>query len=150
MNAEILAKPELIWFIIGLIFFILELILPGFVVFFFGVGAWVASLVCLIANPGTNLQIIIFALTSIITLIAFRRLLRKKIFDSKIGSSEMLDDEFTGGKALALNSFGKGSRGKVEYRGTTWSASSEKDITAGETVIIKGKESINLFVEPIN
>jgi inner membrane protein len=149
MDIEILTKPELIWFIIGLIFLVLELILPGFVIFFFGVGAWVTSLVCLIGNPGTNLQMIIFATTSILSLIALRRLLRERFFDSKVGSSAMLEDEFTGGRALALTSFGKGARGKVEYRGTQWSASSDSEISAGEIVIIKSKESINLFVEPI-
>jgi inner membrane protein len=149
MDAEILTKPELIWFIIGLIFLILELILPGFVIFFFGVGAWITSLACLIADPGTNLQMVIFAVTSILTLVLLRRLLREKFFDSKEGSAAMLDDEFTGGKALALTSFAKGTRGKVEFRGTTWSAISTEEISAGDTVIITGKESINLFVEPI-
>jgi inner membrane protein len=149
MDAEILTKPELIWFIIGLIFLILELILPGFVIFFFGVGAWITSLACLIADPGTNLQMVIFAVTSILTLVLLRRLLREKFFDSKEGSAAMLDDEFTGGKALALTSFAKGTRGKVEFRGTIWSAISTEEISAGDTVIITGKESINLFVEPI-
>ncbi|MDX9929002.1 MAG: NfeD family protein [Bacteroidales bacterium] len=149
MNAEILTRPELIWFIIGLIFLILELMLPGFVIFFFGVGAWITSLVCLVSNPGTNLQIIIFALTSVLALVALRRLLKKKFFDSREGNTVLLDDEFTGRKAIALTSFGKGSRGKVEYKGTSWPASSEHEIAAGETVLIVSKESINLIVEPI-
>ncbi|MBM3419736.1 MAG: hypothetical protein FJY11_01235 [Bacteroidetes bacterium] len=149
MDPEILTKPELIWFIIGLIFLILELILPGFVVFFFGVGAWITSLVCLIAEPGTNLQIVIFAASSIITLVAFRNLLKKKFFDSKEMNSGMLEDEFTGRQATAITSFGKGTKGKVEFKGTSWSASSENEVTAGDTVIIIGKDSINLNVEPI-
>lgn len=149
MDTDILSKPELIWFIIGLIFLVLELILPGFVVFFFGLGAWVTSLVCLIANPGTNLQMVIFALTSVITLIAFRRMLKKKIFTTNDINSKSVDDEFTGGKALALTSFSKGSNGKVEYKGTTWTATSEKEISAGDTVIIMSRENINLIVEPI-
>jgi len=149
MDTDILSKPELIWFIIGLIFLVLELILPGFVVFFFGLGAWVTSLVCLISDPGTNLQMLIFAVTSIITLVAFRRILKKKFFNSNDLNSKSVDDEFTGGKAVALTSFSKGSKGKVEYKGTTWTANSEKDISAGETVIIISRENINLNVEPI-
>jgi inner membrane protein len=149
MSVEVLTKPELIWFIIGLIFLILELILPGFVIFFFGVGAWVTSLVCLIANPGTNMQIVIFAMTSILTLIVFRRLLKRKLFDSKDGNNALLEDEFTGRKAIALTSFGKGMKGKVDYKGTSWSATSDYNINSGDTVLIISKESINLFVEPI-
>jgi len=136
MDTDILSKPELIWFIIGLIFLVLELILPGFVVFFFGLGAWVTSLVCLLADPGTNLQMTIFALTSVITLVAFRRMLKKKFFTSNDINSTSVDDEFTGGKALALTSFKRGSKGKVEYKGTTWSATSEKDVAECNTIII--------------
>jgi membrane protein implicated in regulation of membrane protease activity len=149
MDTDILSKPELIWFIIGLIFLVLELILPGFVVFFFGLGAWVTSLVCLIANPGTNLQMVIFAVTSVITLIVFRRMLKKKLFNTNDTNSESIDDEFTGGKAMALTSFSKGTKGKVEYKGTTWTATSDTDVSAGDTVIIISRESINLFVKPI-
>lgn len=150
MDPQILTKPELIWFIIGLIFLILELILPGFVIFFFGVGAWVTSLACLIANPGTNAQIIIFSLTSVLALVALRRMLKKKFFNNSVGSSAMFDDDFTGSRALALTSFGKGVKGKVEFKGTSWPAISDHEIRAGETVIIISKESINLKVEPIN
>lgn len=149
MDPQILTKPELIWFIIGLIFLILELILPGFVIFFFGVGAWITSLACMIANPGTNTQIIIFSLTSVLALIALRKLLKKKFFDSKEGSSALFDDEFTGSKAVAIIPFGKGIKGKVEFKGTSWPASSDQEIKAGDTVIIISKESINLIVEPI-
>ena len=45
---------------IGLGLFLMELVIPGFFIFFFGLGAWVTALVCLIGNPGVNLQIIIF------------------------------------------------------------------------------------------
>jgi len=149
MNTEILSRPELIWFIIGLIFLVLELILPGFVVFFFGLGAWVTSLVCLIANPGTNLQMIIFALTSVITLVVFRRMLRKKIFTSNDINSISVDDEFTGKEGVAITAILKGTKGKVEFRGTLWSATSEKDVAAGDTVLIIKRDNINLIVEPI-
>lgn len=149
MDPEILTKPELVWFIIGLIFLVLELILPGFVIFFFGVGAWITSLFCLLGEPGTNLQIVIFAVTSVITLVVFRRLLKKRFFDSSDHESRLMDDEFTGRKAVALTSFGKGKDGKVEFKGTTWQASSVNEVAAGDSVIIISKESIHLNVEPI-
>ena len=48
MIENILSRPELMWFILGLILFLLELVIPGFFIFFFGLGAWVTALVCLI------------------------------------------------------------------------------------------------------
>lgn len=148
MDASIFSKPELVWFLIGLLLFLLELVLPGFVIFFFGVGAWVAALVCLIANPGINLQIIIFAVTSVISLAALRRIIQKKFFSSKESLSEAVEDEFTGKEATALTDINSSNGGKVDFKGTTWNAESEVNISAGQKVRIKGKDNFKLFVEP--
>ena len=86
--------------LLGLVFFLLELVIPGFFIFFFGLGAWVTALVCLIGDPGTNLQIIIFAVISVLSLVALRRIIQKKFFYSKGNQSEEVEDEFTGKEAL--------------------------------------------------
>ncbi|NSW95508.1 MAG: NfeD family protein [Bacteroidales bacterium] len=148
MDASIFSKPELIWFLIGLLLFLLELVLPGFVIFFFGVGAWITALVCLIGNPGINLQIIIFAVTSVVSLALLRRMIQKRFFFSKEGLSEAVEDEFTGREATALTDINPQKEGKVDFKGTTWKAESEADIRAGQKVIIKGKDNFKLFVEP--
>ena len=83
MTETIFSRPELFWFLIGLGLFLLELVIPGFFIFFFGLGAWVTALVCLIGEPGINLQIIIFAITSVLSLIGLRRIIQKKFFYSK-------------------------------------------------------------------
>jgi inner membrane protein len=145
---SIFSRPELLWFLIGLILFLLELVVPGFIIFFFGVGAWVTALICLIATPGTNLQIIIFAVTSVLSLIALRRIIQKKFFYSKGNNSDAVEDEFTGKEGVAIADFGKAQKGKVEFKGTRWNAESESDIKEGQAVIIIKKESLVLKVEP--
>ncbi len=150
MNASFFSKPELIWFFVGLILFLAELVLPGFVIFFFGVGAWVTALVCLVAHPGINLQFVIFGITSILSLVALRRLIQKKLFYSKNDLSEGVEDEFTGKEAKALSDFGPGRQGKIEFKGTTWKAESKYQITEGQIVIINEKRSFKLIVEPKN
>ncbi len=122
--------------------------MPGFLIFFFGLGAWITALVCLIGNPGTNLQIIIFAITSVILLIALRRMIQKKFFYSKDNLSEDVEDEFTGKEAIAKNDFGGLKDGKVEFKGTTWTAESASEIKEGQRVIIIEKDSFKLIVEP--
>lgn len=148
MTTSIFSRPEIIWFLIGLVLFLLELVVPGFVIFFFGVGAWITALVCLVANPGTNLQIIIFALTSVLSLVALRRIIQNKFFYGSSDDAKKVEDEFTGKEGLALIDFGPGMKGKVEFKGTTWTAESEKEIKEGQSVIIKKKDSFNLIVEP--
>jgi len=148
METSIFSRPELIWFIIGLVLFLLELVIPGFVIFFFGVGAWITALLCLIAHPGINIQIVVFAVTSVLSLLALRKMIQKRFFYNKPGLSESVEDEFTGKEALALMDFEPGKNGKVDFKGTTWKAESKSTINEGEIVIIKGKENFKLIVEP--
>ena len=103
----------------------LELVIPGFFIFFFGLGAWVTALVCLIGEPGTNLQIVIFAVTSVLSLVGLRKIIQKKFFYSKGNLSEEVEDEFTGKEAIAKADFGSDKNGKVEFKGTTWKAESK-------------------------
>lgn len=148
MIANIFSRPELFWFILGLVFFLAELVIPGFFIFFFGLGAWVAAITCLIWNPGINLQIVIFAIVSVISLIGLRRIIQRKFFYSRNDESNAVEDEFTGKEAVALVDFGSDKNGKVEFKGTTWKAESESDIKQGQTVIIVNKENFKLIVEP--
>jgi inner membrane protein len=148
MSTSILSRPEVVWFIIGLVLFLLELVLPGFVIFFFGVGAWITALLCLIANPGINLQVIVFAVTSVLSLLLLRKMIQNRFFFSKEELSKEVEDEFSGKEAVALTDFGADKNGKVEFKGTTWKAESESAITEGQRVIIKEKENFKLIVEP--
>ena len=148
MIATVFSRPEILWFIIGLVLLLMELVLPGFFIFFFGLGAWVTALVCLIGEPGINLQIITFAVVSVLSLIGLRRIIQKKFFYSKGNKSEEVEDEFTGKEALAASDFGGQHTGKVEFKGTTWKAESTAEIKAGQRVIIIEKENFKLIVEP--
>jgi membrane protein implicated in regulation of membrane protease activity len=148
MSTSILSRPEVIWFIIGLVLFLLELVLPGFVIFFFGVGAWITALLCLVADPGINVQAIVFAFTSVLSLLLLRKIIQKKYFYSREELSKEVEDEFSGREALALSDFEPGKTGKVEFKGTTWKAESSSPVQKGDTVRIIEKENFKLIVEP--
>jgi membrane protein implicated in regulation of membrane protease activity len=148
MIANIFSRPELFWFLLGLGLFLLELVIPGFFIFFFGLGAWITALVCLIADPGVNLQIVIFAVTSVLTLVALRRIIQKKFFYSKGHQSEDVEDEFTGKEGIATSDFGGIKNGKVDFKGTRWNAESKSEIKEGQRVVIIEKDSFKLIVKP--
>ena len=147
MITNVFSRPELFWFILGLGLFLLELVMPGFIIFFFGLGAWVTALVCLIGHPGVNLQIILFAISSTLLLIALRKIIQKKFLNSKGTRSDDVDDEFTGKEALAKSDFGGIKQGKVEFKGTSWTAESTSEIKEGQRVVIIEKNSFKLIVE---
>jgi membrane protein implicated in regulation of membrane protease activity len=142
------ARPELFWFFIGLVLLLAELVIPGFFIFFFGLGAWVTALVCLIWEPSINLQMIIFGITSILSLVALRRMIQKKFLYHNSKDSDQVEDEFTGKEAIAANDFGIEKTGKVNFKGTTWLSESQSEIKEGQRVIIIKKDSFKLIVEP--
>jgi membrane protein implicated in regulation of membrane protease activity len=147
--ANMFAKPELFWFFIGLGLFIAEMIIPGFFIFFFGLGAWVTALICLLWEPSVNTQIVIFAITSILSLAALRRIIQKKFWIKNGKETEVdVDDEFTGREATAAGDFGMEVTGKVIFKGSTWTAESSVPIREGQRVTIIRKENVKLIVEP--
>lgn len=150
MIANILSRPELLWFLLGLVLFLLELVIPGFFIFFFGLGAWLTALVCLLGEPGTNLQIIIFAVVSILSLLVLRKMIQRKFFYHDENLSDKVEDEFTGKEAVAKGDFGPENNGKVEFKGTMWKAESSFSIKDEQIVIIAKKENFKLIVEPKN
>ena len=144
----VLSRPELFWFALGLAFFLLEMVVPGFIIFFFGVGAWITAAISLMFDPGTNLQIIIFGTTSLISLLALRRLIQKKFFYNKKNLSEEVEDEFTGKEGIASVDFNSENYGKVEFKGTTWKAESSVPVKKGQPIIVLKKVNFTLRVEP--
>lgn len=144
-------RPEVIWFLIGLILLLAELATPGLVIFFFGVGAWITAVICLGVNIGINAQIAIFTAASLVLLIALRHWL-KSIFTGHIkseqGGSELME-EFVGERAVVKTAITTQMPGKIEIHGTDWLAQADKDIPAGTVVKITEKDNLTLKVEPL-
>ena len=144
-------RPEIIWFLVGLILLIMEFILPGLIIAFFGVGAWVVALVCLITDIGLNTQLIIFIIASVLSLLLLRKWL-KGVFlghtDSKQNLEEKLD-EFVGQKAVVKKKIVPNAGGKVEFHGTNWLAQADEEIAEGAMVQIIGKDNITLKVKSL-
>ena len=143
--------PEIIWFLVGLVLLIMEFILPGLIIAFFGVGAWIVALVCLITDIGLNTQLIIFIIASVLSLLCLRKWL-KGIFLGHTGSKQNLKEnleEFIGQKAVVKEKITPKAGGKVEFHGTNWEAEADEEIAAETVVEIIGKENITLKVRTL-
>ena len=142
---ESFQNAAVIWFIIGFVCFLLEFIVPGLILFFFAVGAWIVAILSLIFDMGINTQLLIFLATSILTILLFRKWVKKIIWTKK--HSTELEDEFLGKTGKAETSISPGRNGKVDFKGTSWDAKSEDVIEKGENVTIVGNDSILLIVK---
>jgi membrane protein implicated in regulation of membrane protease activity len=143
---EILSDPAVIWFLIGLGLLLLELVLPGLVILFFGAGAWVTALVVAFADINLNLQILIFLIASLLGLVLLRKYLKRRFFSRSDKETDDQLEEFIGRKARVVDNF-KDGVGKIEFKGTRWSAICSEPVSKGDWVIIKSKDSLTLIVE---
>jgi membrane protein implicated in regulation of membrane protease activity len=146
LNMDILSDPAVIWFLVGLGLLLLELVLPGLVILFFGAGAWVTALVCAITDVKLNVQILIFLVASLLGLILLRKYLKNRFFSRKDVETQDQLEEFIGHRAKAVIDFQDGL-GKVEFKGTRWTARSTDDISKGQWVTIVSKDSLTLIVK---
>lgn len=145
-SMEFFKNPAVIWFLIGFGFFLLEFIVLGLILFFFAVGAWIIAILLLFTDLSINAQLLIFVGSSILTLVLFRRWLKKLIWTTK-ESHEVIEDEFLGKTGEAETSISLGNNGKVYFKGTSWDARSDDTIKKGDPVTIIGNDSILLIVK---
>jgi membrane protein implicated in regulation of membrane protease activity len=144
-------SPAIVWFVVGAILLLAELLVGGFLAIFFGAGAWITALLLwigLINGPWQSL--LVFLLSSILSLVALRRRL-KPVVPRSISDSQDTDeilDGFRGQRAVVVETIdARRKTGKVEFRGTTWNACSDIRIDTGAVVEIVSRDNIILRVK---
>ncbi|MCK4293479.1 MAG: NfeD family protein [Planctomycetes bacterium] len=147
-------KPELIWFLLGLALLITEFAMPGLIIFFFGVGACIVAIVCLLSSyvaGSINTQLIIFIGSSVASLLLLRRWLKGIFLGHTVSKQDLRQnlEEFVGQRAVVVDKIVPKAGGKVEFHGTSWEAQAEQEIAAGAVVEIIGKDNITLKVKAL-
>ena len=144
-------KPQLIWFIVGLIFLLLEFAIPGLITSFFGIGAWIVATLCLFLDISLNTQLLIFLSSSVLLLVSLRKWFKTLVAGRDAPSqfeAESLD-AFLGKKAMVTKEITPNTKGKVEFRGTYLDAEAYETIPEGAPVEILGKDNITLTVRSL-
>ncbi len=144
-------RPDIIWFLVGLVLLILEFALPGLIIAFFGVGAWIVALICLFIDIELNTQLIIFIIASVLSLLCLRKWLKGIFLGHAVSKQNLKEnlDEFIGQKAVVKEKIIPKAGGKVEFHGTNWLAQAEEEIAVGVMVQIIGKDNITLKVKSL-
>lgn len=144
-------KPELIWFLVGLLLLLAEFAIPGLVIFFFGVGAWVVALGCALTDIDINTQLIVFIVSSVLSLVLLRKWLKGIFLGHSSAHQELTEDlsEFVGERVAVKAEITPQQPGKVELHGTDWTAAAAETIPVGARVEIIGKENLTLRVKAV-
>jgi len=150
---ETILTPELIWIAAGIILFLFEMMVPGFILAFFGLGAWLTALLSWInVTNDVGSQLLAFLLTSLISLIALRKTLKGYFYGDVTEEhhpGELLEDS-QGEIVEVIEQISPNKPGKVKYRGSNWKAISQDDLPAGITARIINRDNITLHVKKIS
>lgn len=136
------------WLVLGLLLTAGELATPGgFYILFFGVGAVATGLFALAGVSDTSVQVFLFIVLSVTGLLVFRgRLL--KVFQHDPQAPEV--DAVVGEIATASAVLAPGGIGKVELRGSSWSArnTSPVALAPGARCRVMAVDGLLLLVGP--
>lgn len=141
------------WIIVGLVLIGLELVVPGAVIIFFGVGAVITGLLTMAdILPGMQAQLLTWVLSSLVMVLLFRRKIAQwfpalERYDPRPEPEEILGRRIDVVEDILPDSKG----GLVRFQGANWqAATSGRPIYAGDDAKIVGRKNLLLIVEPID
>lgn len=139
-----------IWLLLAIVCFILEIFIPSFVVFNFGIGALLATLAAGI-NFSLEWQIVFFSVGTLTSFFLIRPVMIKWFY--KKSHAVKTNTEAMQGRIGVVSETidNLNNRGRVQLDGDDWKARSVNNeiITNGTSVEIVKTESILIIVTPI-
>ena len=151
MGGVVQSLPAIIWFVVGLVLILMEFAVPGVILVFFGIGAWVVT-VFVYFDILTTLtsQLFMFSAASLILLVVLRKWVKDKFYGHITGTQDLSHnlDQFVGHKVLVLTDVMPGrADGQVEFNGSNWKAVADEEIKQGETATIVKNEGLTLIIK---
>lgn len=136
------------WLALGLILVALELAASGgFYVIFFGIAAIAISALVLVGAGGPVwLQLLLFSVFSVASLLLFRSPLMRWM---KLDREGVDVDSLVGENAVARENMAPGAIGRAELRGTVWTArnTGSGPLTSGQRCLVVRVDRLTLHVE---
>ncbi|HTS81794.1 MAG TPA: NfeD family protein [Myxococcaceae bacterium] len=132
-----------LWLVLGVGLLIFELVTPGgFFSVFFGAAALVVGLLDVLHLGGPEwFQWALFVVLSAGSVLLFRRPVMQRFQPPLLPNQEM-----RGEWALVTEEVRPGDVGKVELRGTTWTARANRTVRVGERVPVERIEGLTVWL----
>ena len=136
-----------IWLYFGVFLMLLELLMPGFVVFFFGLAALsVGALIFLLGDSfGGTAQFVTFAILAILYILTLRRFFARLFKGSKDSKAEA--DELVGRVGTVTAAIRPPVEGRVQIGDAEWAAIAQEAIEVGQVVQVKSRQNLTIQVE---
>ncbi|MBP5562299.1 MAG: NfeD family protein [Muribaculaceae bacterium] len=139
-----------LWLLVSLLCLIIELTSGDLYVLCFSIGAAITLAASLFSGASFTMQVIIFAIASVLCLLFVRPTLVKKLHkgkDERVSNADAL----IGREGTVSRTIEAGHHGRVAIDGDDWKAVSlsSVDIPEGTKVRVTDRDSIILTVEPV-
>jgi membrane protein implicated in regulation of membrane protease activity len=149
MDISSVLSPVLIWFLLGIAFFVIELALPGFIIFFLGIGAWCVAMLLAVINVSLNTQMIVFLSSSLITLILLRSWLRSIFHGNASEETDSVNVDSASATGVVTEAIAPPAAGRVKYGGSFWQAVADEPIPADTVVEVVERKNLIITVRKL-
>ena len=139
--------PAFWWTIVGIGLMLCEFVVPGLILFFFGLGALIVAGVCVVVDPSLSAQLGIFAVASLASLFGLRRFLKPVFFGATRTSSGNMSEGMVGQSGKVTEAIEPNGEGKVELNGAAGKAVSSEPLDVGARVVVIEQRSLTVVVE---
>ena len=148
---ELLSEPWW-WVIGGLLLVLSEFAVPGFVVCFFGAAAIaVGALTGLFPELPMGAKLLIFGVGGLLLMLAFRRFMPQAFRGKRqLATDDPDEDELAGSRAVVAAAIDPERPGKVDFRGTLWTARAAAPLAVGTPVRVVRRDNLELVVEALS
>ena len=144
---EFLATKWL-WLYAGAILMFLEIMAPGFIIFFFGLAAATVGVVLFVCPLSATWQVALFTVFSIAYLCGLRRVM-KSIFMGDTAETKRVESDYVGRIGTVIEKVTSAVPGRILLGDAEWEAVAETDIDVGARVRVVDQRNLTLVVEAI-
>lgn len=130
--------PWLIWFVLGIVVSLFELVAPGFVIIFFGFGCLGAAMIALAMPEAYTWQIAMFIVVTVLSLATLRKMAMRIFVGKSEPAGDAADQDFVKARIIIEHDLAQGEETRVRYRGSIWRARAAEHIAANAEVEIAG------------
>lgn len=137
------------WITLAIFLLLAEAVTLGVFMLFFGFGALVTGLLLYVFDLNFSSQILVFLITSIVTLLVMRNTMKAWLVGPKKSVSTDNIEDVLGRRATVLEEIDPPAFGQVDLKGTLWKAMADEKLEVGTIVEVIGRDNLVLKVKQI-
>ena len=140
-----------LWIYVGAALMLLELIVPGFILCFFGLSAATVGVLRFAFGEAFTLtwQLAAFSSFSVLYIVLLRRYLQKVFVGGRVETKTDFDNESVGRVGRVTEAIRPPLTGRVMLGDSEWTAAADRPIEAGANVRVVAQANLTMKVEEV-